>query len=259
MDKDAIIQFQQVTIKQGEKTILHDLNLSLYKGEFIAILGPNGSGKSTLLKAILGLEKPESGTITVMGKSVGTGNSDIGYSPQAKPFDPDLPITGEDYVRLGLIDQNVSFSFSSKKQKEKVMKSLEEFDAISLAKKKIGRMSGGEQQRISLAQSLISDPHLLLLDEPLANLDISYQAEILKRLSDYHKNHNHTILIVAHDVNPLLPYINRVIYLANTHATIGSPKDVITEETLSNLYGVPVKVFDVEGRIFVAAFDGIIH
>jgi len=258
--ENPIIELKNITISLGDKKILQDLNLTINQGEFIAILGPNGSGKSTLLKLLLGLIQPDSGTIKVLGNNVKTGNPEIGYSPQVKPFDPDIPITGRDYVGLGLIDNKLNFSFGNgKKNSLRISQVLKQLDAESLASKKLGKMSGGEQQRISLAQALVSDPHLLLLDEPLANLDISYQAEILERISLYHKEHNHTVLLVAHDVNPLLPYINKVLYLANSHAEIGLALDIIKDDILTKLYGTPVKVFDIEGRIFVAAIDKIIH
>ena len=253
------ISIENLTIKHSGKMVLDNINLDIAKGEFVAILGPNGSGKSTLLQAILGFIKPDSGDIKIGGVRVSRGNPKIGYSPQAKPFDTDIPITGRDYVELGLLDNSFNIFKKTKNKKQIVEKTLEDFDAKLLGDKKLGKMSGGEQQRISLAQALVSEPHLLLLDEPLANLDLSYQSEILQRLSKEHQEHRHTILLVAHDINPLLPFIDNVIYLANTHAQIGKPHEVITEEVLSNLYSLPVKVFDVDGRIFVAAFDGIIH
>jgi len=260
MKDKPIIELKDITVNLGEKNILQDISLTINQGEFVAILGPNGSGKSTLLKIILGLIKPESGSIKVFGKDVTIGSMDIGYSPQAKPFDPDIPITGKDYVGLGLTNNKIDFTFTPwHKNNEIIDKVLKELDASELAKKKLRKMSGGEQQRISLAQALVSDPHLLLLDEPLANLDISYQSEILKRIATYHKKHNHTVLLVAHDVNPLLPYIDKVLYLANSKAEIGQPLDVIKSEVLTKLYDTPVKVFDVDGRIFVAAIDKITH
>lgn len=254
-----LIQFKDVSYRVGDKTVLQNVNLEINHGEFIVILGPNGSGKSTLLRLVLGLIKPTAGSIQVFGEKAKNGNANIGYSPQTKPFDPDLPITGKDYVRLGATGRYWGVSLSSKKDMKRVADALKQLDSVEIMNKKLGRLSGGEQQRLSLAQALVDDPELLLLDEPLANLDISYQSEILEKISRFHKQHQHTILLVAHDVNPLLPYIDRVVYVANTHVTIGKPKEVINDETLSRLFGVPVKVFDIEGRVFVAADDGIVH
>jgi len=253
------INLQNVTYQVGDKTILDNISLSINRGEFIVILGPNGSGKTTLLHLILGLRKATSGSVSVFGKPVRTGSQAIGYSPQVKPFDPDIPITGRDYVRLGLHGSHWGIDLDSKKLDAQVEEALSQLDSSEIKTKKLGRLSGGEQQRLSLAQALVGDPELLLLDEPLANLDISRQSEILGKISRFHKKHNHTIVLVAHDVNPLLPYIDRVVYVANTHVTIGKPTEVITEPVLSKLFGVPVKVFDIQGRIFVAADDGIVH
>ncbi len=255
MKKEPIIEIKNLSINLAGENVLENINLTIDRGDFIAVLGPNGSGKSTLLKAILGLITPTAGDIKVFGKKIKRGNQKIGYSPQAKPFDPDIPITGRDYVSLGLVTNGFASFLPIAGVKSKTDKVLRQMDAEDLAHKKLGKMSGGEQQRISLAQALVSDPHLLLLDEPLANLDISYQSEILQRISKYHKEHCHTILLVAHDVNPLLPYIDKVIYLANKHAEIGTPKEVIQEDVLSKLYDSTVKVFDVNGRIFVAAIE----
>jgi len=260
MEKKTIIDLKKINVSLGDKKILEDINLSINRGEFIAVLGPNGSGKSTLFKLILGLIKPKSGKIKVFGKEMReSGNAEIGYSPQVKPFDPDIPIRGKDYVSMGMVKNSTTFFFLNKRKKDQVNKILEELDASELGKKKLGKMSGGEQQRISLAMALVDDPHMLLLDEPLANLDISYQSEILKRISDYHKEHCHTVLLVTHDINPLLPYVDRVLYLANSHAKIGSVEEVINDKVLSDLYQTPVKVFDVDGRIFVAANENLVH
>jgi len=250
--EENVIKIENVSVTLGGRDILKDINLDLHAGEFVAILGPNGAGKSTLLQLILGLVKVQSGRVSVLGRAVKRGNPAIGYSPQVKPFDPDIPITGREYVGLGLMTPGLHPFMSRKGDAKKIDNILEQLGASALGAKRLGRMSGGQQQLISLAQALVSDPHLLLLDEPLANLDISYQSDILERISAYHKDHNHTVLLVAHDVNPLLPHISRVVYLANTHAKIGSPEEVIQESVLTELYGQQVHVFTVHKRMFVA-------
>lgn len=259
MNNVPVIKFKNVKLKLGNRQIYNDLNLDINPGDFIAVLGPNGAGKSTLLKLILGLLKPTLGEISVFNEKVKGGNSSIGYAPQSKQFDPDTPITGAEYVRLGLNGTNWGISFNKKDDDVKISNILSQFDSLNLSTKKIGRISGGEIQRLSLCQALISEPKLLLLDEPLANLDIAHQKDIVEKINQNHKEHNHTILLVVHDVNPLLPYINKVIYIVNGNIKIGTPEEVIKEEVLSELYGTSVKVFDIEGKIFVATNDEIIH
>jgi zinc/manganese transport system ATP-binding protein len=256
------IEIRNLTYRINDHLILDNISLDIEEGEFVAILGPNGAGKSTLLQLIMGMIEPTSGSIRVFGAKPQTKNNMIGYAPQTRGFDEDLPIIAKDYVMLGLEGEKFGIAINPKDGKsntERVMEVLSEIDATNLATKKIGRLSGGEQQRISIAQALVSEPKMLLLDEPLANLDLSFQKDVVARLSENHIKHKHTILLVAHDINPLLSSINRVIYLANSHATIGKPSDVITEETLSALYGTRVKVFTIDNEVFVAASDGIVH
>jgi zinc/manganese transport system ATP-binding protein len=254
-----MITFSNVTYTVQNKIILDNISFEIKKGDFVAVLGPNGAGKSTLLQLILGIIKPTSGTITVYKEKPGMRNDAIGYSPQSKPFDIDLPILGKDYVALGLNGKEFGFHTPKKDTQRKVQAILEEFDAKELGMKKLGKLSGGEQQRLSLALAMISEPDIVLLDEPLANLDLSYQAEIVRRIYTYHKEHNHTILLVAHDVNPLLSYIDTVLYIANAHVKMGAPEEVIQDAVLTELYQTPVTVFHVNGRIFVAESSGIIH
>ena len=254
-----MIKFENVTYKINDTLILDNISFEIKRGDFVAILGQNGAGKSTLLQLILGIIKPTSGSILINDQKAGENNRNIGYSPQAKPFDFDIPITGEEYVKLGLTGNKTGILFHNKKINEKVKKTLDEFDAANLGVKKLGHLSGGEVQRLSLALAMIFEPDIVLLDEPLANLDLSYQGDIVRRIYTYHREHDHTILLVAHDVNPLLPYISSVLYIARGQIRFGNPLDIIKDDVLTELYQTPVKVFQVEGRIFVAESAGIIH
>lgn len=246
-----IIQLQNVSLILGKRTILDKITLDIEEGEFIAILGPNGAGKSTLLKLLLGLYKPTSGTITLLGKSPRTGNNQIGYAPQHRTLEADLALRARDIVGFGLDGNKWGIGFPNEKRTKKINKALEEVDMLQLANMPVGKLSGGEQQRLLIAQALLTDPKILFLDEPLSNLDITHAQAVVALLTKIAKSRNITVLLVTHDVNPLLSVVDRVMYLANTHCAIGKPGDVITSKSLSELYGSVIEVISTNGRMFV--------
>ena len=192
---------------------------------------------------LLGLLKPGAGTIQVLGESPHRGNSAIGYAPQHRILDVDLAMRARDLVGFGL------------KRKAIIDKALDEVDACAFADAPVGQLSGGEQQRLLIAQALLTNPRLLLLDEPLANLDLNYQQEIVALIARVCRSRNVTVLLVSHDINPLLPVVDRVIYIANGHSAIGTPDEVITNETLTKLYGSPVEVIHAMDRVFVVGCE----
>ena len=235
----------------GGRMILDCINMIINEGEFIAMLGPNGAGKSTLLKLLLGLYKPTSGTITILGKEPRRGNNEIGYAPQHRTLEADLALRARDVVGFGLDGNKWGIGFPSAERTKKVNKALEEVDMLRLASMPVGKLSGGEQQRLLIAQALLTNPKILFLDEPLSNLDITHAGAIVTLLTKIARSRNITVLLVTHDVNPLLSTIDRVIYVANGHSDIGKPADVITSKKLSELYGSPIEVVNTNGRLFV--------
>jgi zinc/manganese transport system ATP-binding protein len=256
MNKDIstympLITLEHISVSLGGRTIIQDLSLAINEDEFVTILGPNGAGKSTLLKLLLGLVKPSSGTLSVLGSTPRRGNRDIGYAPQSRTLDAGLALRARDVVGFGLDGHRLGPGWPTARRRARIEQALSEVDALQLADAPIGQLSGGEQQRLLIAQALLSNPRLLLLDEPLASLDLNHESEIVSLIQRIRQTRHMTVLLVTHDVNPLLPVVDRVLYMANGHGTIGTPREVITGEVLSSLYGSPVEVVQALDRLFV--------
>jgi zinc/manganese transport system ATP-binding protein len=249
---EQAIVLHDATVRFAKRTIWRKATLSIGQGEFIAVLGPNGSGKTTLLRVLLGLMPLTAGQVYVWGKPPYRGNNAIGYVPQRRTLDPDLPIRGRDLVMLGIDGMHWGFAVpgpSLRRREAIVEEALGSVEAADYADRPLGRISGGEQQRVLLAQALVGKPRLLLLDEPLANLDMRSQEAITQLVARVARADRISVLLVSHDINPILPVIDRVIYLTGGNMIIGSPDEVITSETLTKLYDAPIQVVrDAEGR-----------
>jgi zinc/manganese transport system ATP-binding protein len=229
-----------------------EVDIEIAEGAFAAILGPNGSGKTTLLRVLLGELALVSGSTTVLGTRPGAAKRLIGYLPQRRLLDAQTPIRGCDLVKLGLDGDRWGLPLR-RRGSERVHEVLELVGADDYAKRPIGELSGGEQQRLLIAQALVGRPRLLMLDEPLDSLDLPNQSAVAALLQRICRSEGVTILLVAHDVNPLLGYLDRVVYFGAGRALVGAPRDVITEEGLSRLYGAPIDVLETSaGRLVVA-------
>jgi zinc/manganese transport system ATP-binding protein len=247
-------------VRLGGRTIWSDVDLLVQEGEFVAILGPNGAGKSTLLNVLLGLRGLASGSVAVLGGPAGERNERIGYLPQRRVFDAATRVRGVDLVRLGLDGRRwgvplplaTRFSARAREARERVWQVIERVGAEAYAARPIGECSGGEQQRLLIAQALVREPRMLILDEPLDGLDLPNQAAVAALVERICRENGVTVLLVAHDVNPLLPYLDRVLYLAGARGAMGSIEEVITSDTLSSLYGAPIEVLQTsDGRLVV--------
>jgi zinc/manganese transport system ATP-binding protein len=242
----------------GGRPIWSGVNLAVQPGEFVAVLGPNGVGKSTLLKVLLGIT-PARGRVQVLGAAPGSRNERIGYLPQRHAFDPGTRIRGVDVVRLGYDGDRWGLPLPAalggrraRGAHARVAEVIELVGAQGYADRPIGQLSGGEQQRLLIAQALVRSPELLILDEPLDSLDVTNQAAVSALIRRVSQSQGIAVLLVAHDVNPILPYLDRVIYLSRGGAVIGPPEQVINAETLSALYGTPIDVLrDRAGRLVV--------
>ena len=245
---EEVISIAGGAVELGGHTIWQNVNLGVKAGEFIAILGPNGSGKSTLIKTVLGLIPLNAGKITVFGRPARRGNQEIGYVPQRRSFDADARIRGRDIVRMGLDGGQWGLPFpflnpkESKNISQRVEAVIESVDAASFADHSIGEMSGGQQQRLLIAQALVTNPRMLVLDEPLESLDLANQQAIANIIRRIAKEMGAAVLLVAHDINPIMSSIDRVVYIAKGHVAVGTPEEVISSETLSKLYGSNVEV-----------------
>jgi zinc/manganese transport system ATP-binding protein len=229
--------------------------MTVQEGEFIVVLGPNGAGKSTLLKTLLGLIKPTAGSVRVLGRIPQRGNDAIGYAPQHRTLEADLALRARDVVGFGLDGHRWGPGWPNRHRTALIEQALEEVNARSFADAPVGQLSGGEQQRLLIAQALLTNPRLLLMDEPLANLDLNHEQEIVALVNRICRARKVSVLLVTHDVNPLLPVIDRVLYIAQGQSAIGTPKEVITSQTLSQLYGSPVEVVYALDRMFVVGAE----
>jgi zinc/manganese transport system ATP-binding protein len=257
---DALI-VDGVSVRLGGREVLHDVRFSIKPGEFVGLIGSNGAGKTTLLRVILGLLPATAGKVIVNGRQrgewgAGTGSAGVGYVPQKIQLDPDMPLRARDLVGLGLDGQRFGIPFPSRARRKLVDEMLRAVDAEHLGNARVGNLSGGEQQRILIAHALISRPGLLLLDEPLANLDIASEQEVVALLGRIAKEQRIAVLISAHEMNPLLPVMDRIVYMANGRAASGPTDEVVTGEVLSRLYGHHVDVIHVHGRVLVVAGRG---
>ncbi|MEA3117144.1 MAG: zinc/manganese transport system ATP-binding protein [Paraburkholderia sp.] len=247
---DEVLAVERVSVSFPGHNVLHEVSFSLEAGEFCGLIGSNGSGKTTLLRTILGFQAPGAGSIRINGAS---GLARVGYVPQKIALDPYLPMRARDLVSLGLDGHRLGLPLASRKRREAVDEMLSAVDAKRFADQRIGELSGGQQQRVLIAHALVRRPRLLLLDEPLANLDMRSVAEIVTLLRRLCIEQRIAVLLSAHDMNPLLPVMDRVVYLANGHAASGPTDEVVRTEVLSKLYGYHIDVVRVHGRVLVIA------
>jgi zinc/manganese transport system ATP-binding protein len=262
VSRTPAVVLEGAELRLGGGPVWSDVNLKLCEGEFAAVLGPNGAGKTTLLRAILGLLPLAAGSATVLGRPPCAANASIGYLPQRRSFDESSRIRGIDVVRLGFdgdrwgVPLPVPLGRNSRlrraEARERVAEVIDLVGAGAYAHRPIGSVSGGEQQRLLIAQALVRRPRLLLLDEPLDSLDLTNQGSVAALVQRICRTQNVGVMLVAHDVNPIQSYLDRVIYFAAGHAVDGSPREVINSETLSRLYSAPIEVLETsDGRLVV--------
>ncbi|HUK84895.1 MAG TPA: ABC transporter ATP-binding protein [Candidatus Acidoferrum sp.] len=247
----TMITADNVVAGYRDKIVWRDANFAINRGEFVAVIGPNGAGKTTLFRLLLGLQHPLSGTIKIFNSKPKRGSSHIGYVPQRHIIDEDMNVECLELVRLAVSGKRWGFSFSDSDRKIAI-NTLQSVGASEFAHRSLSALSGGELQRIFLAEALVSDPDILLLDEPLSNLDIRRGRELVELVNSVVRARNVTAFLVAHDINPLLPYLDNVIYIANGKVATGSPKDVLTSQSLSSLYGIHIEVVrDSKGNLAI--------
>jgi zinc/manganese transport system ATP-binding protein len=246
-----VVDLADATLRLGNRTLWQDLALSVGPGEFVAVLGPNGVGKTSLLRVLLGLLPLTSGAVTVLGEPPRRGSPRVGYVPQQRALDPSLPLRGRDVVRLGIDGHRWGPVRARGTREGQVERALAAVGAAAYANAPAGLLSGGEQQRLRVAQAMVSDPALLLCDEPLLSLDLNSQRVVVDLLDARRRERGTAVLFVTHEINPVLPVVDRVLYLAPGSWAVGTPDDVLTSETLSRLFGTSVDVLRVRGRVIV--------
>jgi zinc/manganese transport system ATP-binding protein len=247
-----LLRLDGIGVRLGGRQILRDVSFAVRPGEFTGLIGPNGAGKTTLLKVILGLQPPTAGRVLLDGKPrPRRPGSVIGYVPQKIVVDPDMPLRARDVVALGLDGHRLGLPLPSRARRERVDEALAAVDAERYADARVGELSGGEQQRVLIAHAVISRPRLLLLDEPLANLDLRSEQGIVSVLARLAREYSIAVLISAHDMNPLMAETDTIVYVAAGKVASGRTDEVIQPEVLSALYGSPVDVLRVHGRVLV--------
>ncbi len=249
------LRFDNVTIRLGRRDILSAASFEIGDGEFVGMLGANGAGKTTLMRAALGLIAVESGAIGVLGEPVARGNAAVGYMPQNRAAIAGLRLTGWDVVASAAIGRRFGFVRLDRKIRREIDWALDEVGARDLAQRSIGELSGGERQKVLLSQALLGRPRLLLLDEPLISLDPAHQKSIVETARRICDNLKVAIVFSAHELNPLVNAIDRVLYLGAGAAVIGPVDEVVTGPVLSRLYGAQIEVVQIKDRYFVMAGD----
>jgi zinc/manganese transport system ATP-binding protein len=251
----AVVELRQATVALGGRTLWADLNLSIASGEFLAVLGPNGVGKTTLLKVLLGLVPVATGQVLVNGAPPHRGNPALGYIPQQQAFDRLLPIRARDLVRFGVDGHRWGLPLHPRRSRQRLDEVMEAVGASAYADAPVGLLSGGEQQRLRIAQALLGNPTVLLCDEPLLALDLASQRTVTHLIDQRRCEHGTPVVFVTHEVNPVLPYVDRILYLVAGRWAIGTPSEILTSEQLSALYGIPVDVLKVRDRYIVVSAE----
>jgi zinc/manganese transport system ATP-binding protein len=259
-DTAPAVRLRGARLSYGSRELWSGLDLDVAPGEFLAVLGPNGSGKTSLLRVLLGLQPLTAGTVEIAGAPAHRGSNRIGYIPQQRALEATVTVRGCDLVGLGLDGHHWGMGIRNRRERKlRVDAALRAVEATEYARMPLGLLSGGEQQRLRVAQALVSDPSVLLCDEPLLSLDISHQRKVSRLIANRARETGAAVLFVTHEINPVLPLVDRVLYLVDGRFRIGPPDEVMTSATLSELFRTNIEVARVGGRLVVVGADDHDH
>ncbi|MDA8093234.1 MAG: ATP-binding cassette domain-containing protein [Betaproteobacteria bacterium] len=252
------IEAHALGCRLGARPVFSRLDLAVPRGALVGVLGPNGAGKTTLLRCLLGLARRTEGRLEVLGKDPGAVRASIGYVSQGEPPEMSQHLSAVASVAAAFQGERWGFPLHWRLERRHALEALDAAEAGALAQRPLGELSGGQRQRVRIAQALVNAPQLLLLDEPLASLDQGGQQAVLRLAKRLCLDKGITVLMSAHDLNPLLEYIDLVLYMANGQGRLGTVDEVVQEDVLSALYGLPMRATRVDGRIFVHPDSGFI-
>jgi zinc/manganese transport system ATP-binding protein len=250
-DSQPLLAVEDLTVRIGNRVLLGGVNFTVKPGEFCGLIGENGAGKTTLLRTLVGLQPAPRGRVLVEGQPPNKARCLVGYVPQKINFAPDLPLRVCDLVELGCDGHRLGPRLFSRRLRGQVDAAIHAVGAEKFARQRVGELSGGQQQRAVIAHAMARRPRLLLLDEPLANLDFRSANELARLLGHLARVHCTAVLVTAHDMNPLLSLLDRIVYLAEGRVACGTVDEVIQTDSLSRLYGYPVEVIRQSGRVLV--------
>lgn len=237
MDKVAL-QVDHLTVSLGSRVVLEDVSLVVEQGDFLGLIGPNGAGKTVLLKTILGLVTPDSGRVVLLGDTPEKSRLKVGYVPQLAGFDRSFPIRALDVVLMGMLAQRGAFARPNSVERDKAQHALEQVGLGFASKRQIGKLSGGELQRVLIARAIAKEPEMMLLDEPTASLDTRVGSDLYALLTELAGSK--TIILVSHDIGVISAHVTTIACLNRTlHC---HTKSELTAEILSETYGCPVEL-----------------
>ncbi|GAA2510085.1 MAG: metal ABC transporter ATP-binding protein [Kocuria rhizophila] len=258
-DAAPAISLRDAELAFGDRVLWSGLNLDVAPGEYLAVLGANGTGKTSFLKVLLGLLPLTSGTVSVAGTRPRVAAAHVGYVPQQRGFPARTPLRAKDLVAQGVDGHRWGVRLHPRRVNRRVAELLERVGAAEYADAPVGLLSGGEQQRLRVAQALAADPSVMLCDEALLSLDLHHQHVVSELVHEQRERHGSAVVFVTHDVNPIIDHVDRILYLANGSFRIGTPDEVLRSDVLSQLYGTDIEVLRSNGRILVAGRSDSTH
>ena len=237
---EALLTFENVTLGYGRRRILENLNFTFRTGDYIGIVGPNGAGKTTLLHAILGSLAPQNGTVTQHRKPL-----TFGYVPQSQTMDDQFPLTALDIVLMGRYRSLGLFRRPSAEDKDRAHLALEQVGVPDLAPRLFREFSGGQKQRTLMARALVSDPDVLVLDEPTNDMDVAAEHATMELVDQLHDERGLLVLMVSHMLNVVVNHVRQVALVGGGQFEMGTVEEIVTPATLKRLYNLPLEVVEV--------------